>query len=270
MSARTLLGAAGLIASVALLAAAPAHAGRACEEHPVTQTALADALATGQALQAALDATGSDVAMVARQGQDLSKYGLKYSHAGLAFRAAPGQPWRVYELLNECGTADSALWVDGLANFFLEDPFTLDALVVVPPPKMAAKLGEVLRDPAALHAFHGSRYNMVAYPFSTKYQNSNQWVLEVLASAGASDVRIRTREQAQSWLKMVGYTPTEMRIGPMTRLGGRVFKAHVAFDDHPGALRFADRINAVTVDSMLAFLRGRDEGWRVQELKGRR
>lgn len=273
MSARSLPGAAAGIATVALvamLAAAPAHAGRSCEDHPVTQAALTDALVTGQALQTALDATGSDVAVVARQGQDLSKYALKYSHAGLAFRSAPGQPWRVYELLNECGTADSALWVDGLANFFLENPFTLDALVMVPPPKMAARLAEVLRDPAALHGFHGSRYNMVAYPFSTKYQNSNQWVLEVLASAGASDVRIRTREQAQAWLKMTGYTPTEMRLGPLTRLGGRAFKANIAFDDHPGALRFSDRINAVTVDSMLAFVRGRDEGWRVQELKGRR
>ena len=275
MSARTVSGAAGRIALAsalagALLAAAPAHAGRSCEEHPVTQAALTDALATGQALRAALDATGGDVAVIARQGQDLSKYDLKYSHAGLAFRGGPGQPWRVYELLNECGTADSALWVDGLANFFLDNPFTLDALVLVPPPKLAARLGEVLRDPAALHGFHGKRYNMVAYPFSTKYQNSNQWVLEVLAAAEASDVRIRTREQAQSWLKMVGYTPTEMRIGPMTRLGGRVFKAHIAFDDHPSALRFSDRINAVTVDSMQAFLRGRDEGWRVQELKGRR
>ncbi|RFP29664.1 DUF2145 domain-containing protein [Duganella sp. BJB476] len=265
--ARALLGAAGVIA---MLAAAPAHAGRSCEEHPVTQVSLTDALATGQALQAALDATGSDVALIARQGQDLSKYGLKYSHAGLAFRSAPGQPWRVYELLNECGTADSALWVDGLANFFLENPYTLDALMIVPPPKLAAKLGEALRDPAALHGFHGSHYSMVAYPFSTKYQNSNQWVLEVLASAEASDFRIRTREQAQSWLKMAGYTPTEMHIGPLTRLGGRVFKANIAFDDHPNALRFSDRINAVTVDSMLAFLRARDEGWTVQELKGRR
>jgi hypothetical protein len=112
-------GAAGLITVItvigviAMLAAAPARAGRSCEDHPVTQAALTDALATGQALQTALDASGSDVAMIARQGQDLSKYGLKYSHAGLAFRSAPGQPWRVYELLNECGTADSALWVDG-------------------------------------------------------------------------------------------------------------------------------------------------------------
>jgi hypothetical protein len=260
----------GIAALLTVCVAAPAHAGRTCEEQPVTQKSFTDALKAGQNVQAALDASGVDVALVARQGQDLSKYHLKYSHAGLAFRSAPGQPWRVYELLNDCGTADSALWVDGLANFFLDDPFTLDALVMSPPPKVAARLKEALADPAVLHQLHGVKYNMVAYPFSTRYQNSNQWVLEVVASAEASDIRVRSREQAQAWLKMVNYQPTEMNIGPMTRLGGRMFKANIAFDDHPSALRFSDRINAVTVDSVQAFLQARDEGWTVRELKGPR
>lgn len=265
---RRLLGA-GTVALLTLCSAA-AHAGRSCEEQPVTQKSFSNALASGLALQAALDASGEDVALIARQGQDLSKYRLKYTHAGLAYRPAAGQPWRVYELLNDCGSADSALWVDGLANFFLDDPYTLDALVMAPPPKVAARLKQVLADPATLNQLHQIKYNMVAYPFSTRYQNSNQWVLEVVASAEASDIRVRTREQAQAWLKMVGYQPTEMNIGPLTRLGGRMFKANIAFDDHPSALRFSDRINAVTVDSIQAFLQARQEGWRVRELSGPR
>ncbi|XLM22221.1 DUF2145 domain-containing protein, partial [Chromobacterium piscinae] len=32
--------------------------------------------------------------------------------------------------------------------------------------------------------------------------------------------------------------------------GGRMFKANVAFDDHPNELRFADRIQTVSVDSI--------------------
>jgi len=67
---------------------------------------------------------------------------------------------------------------------------------------------------------------------------------------------------------MVGYRPTEMHIGPLARLGGRLFKANVAFDDHPNALRFSGRINVVTVESIMAFVRQRDEGWTVRELKG--
>jgi hypothetical protein len=260
---RALLLAAAMASTATMV---PAHAGRTCEEHVLTATSLGHALDTGQRLQAALDATGSDVALIAREGQDLSKYQLKYSHAGLALRAAPGQPWRVYELLNDCGTADSALWVDGLANFFLDDPFTLDALVMVPPPAVAAKLTQALGDTTGLHRLHGVRYNMVAYPFSSKYQNSNQWVLEVLAYASAGAGQVRTRDEAQAWLKAAGYQATEMRIGTLTRLGGRMFKANVAFDDHPGPLRYAGRINVVTVDSMQTFLAQR-QGWTMQEIK---
>jgi hypothetical protein len=249
--------------------AAPAVAGSACEEKPMSIEALRDALATGARLQAALNASGRDVALIARQGQDLSSYGLKYSHAGLAYRAGPDQPWRVVELLNDCGTAASALWVDGLANFFLDGPFTYDALVMVPPAPAAERLKLVLRDTAQLHRLHQPHYSMVAYPFATAYQNSNQWVLEVLASAGADPGRVATRQEAQSWLQSSGYQPSEMRIGVFKRLGGRMFKVNVAFDDHPDNLRYAGRINTVTVDSLRDFLRLR-HGWSMREISGGR
>ncbi|MBJ7311070.1 DUF2145 domain-containing protein [Rugamonas sp. CCM 8940] len=267
---RPLAWACTALALSAALCVPSAQAGQSCEERPLSSASLSDALATGHAVQTALNASGSDIAIVGRQGQDLSKYGLKYTHVGVAYRGDARQPWRVYELLNDCGTASSDLWIDGLANFFLADPFTLDAILIVPPEKLRAKLAEHLRAPGVLRGLHEAKYNMVAYPFSTKYQNSNQWVLELLAAAEASDVRIRSREQAQAWLKMAGYQPTEMHIGPLTRLGGRIVKANVAFDDHPSALRFSDRINAVTVDSIVAFVRQRDEGWTFTEIKGRK
>ena len=107
-------------------------------------------------------------------------------------------------------------------------------------------------------ALHEAHYNMVAYPFSTQYQNSNQWALEVIAAAEARDAIITTREQAQQWLKFAGYEPTELKLGAMTRLGARVAKANVAFDDHPGELRWSDRIRTVTVDSVFVFIDKRD------------
>ena len=51
-----------------------------------------------------------------------------------------------------------------------------------------------------------------------------------------------------------GYTPTTLKLGPMTRLGGRMSKANVAFDDHPNDKRFSDRIETVTADSVFAWL----------------
>ena len=100
----------------------------------------------------------------------------------------------------------------------------------------------------------------MAYPFSTKYQNSNQWALEVVAAAEARDVVVASREQAQQWLKFAGYQPTELKLDAFTRLGARLTKANVAFDDHPGELRWADQIRTVTVDSVFSFIAGRDPG----------
>ena len=66
--------------------------------------------------------------------------------------------------------------------------------------------------------------------------------------------QIATRDKAQAWLRFKGYEPTTLRIGPLQRLGGRMTSANVAFDDHPSELRFSDRIETVTVDSVFAWL----------------
>ena len=73
-------------------------------------------------------------------------------------------------------------------------------------------------------------------------------------TATGAAATVRTREQAQAWLQFKGYEPTTLRLGALTRLGGRVGSANIAFDDHPSDKRFADRIETVTVDSVLAWL----------------
>jgi hypothetical protein len=77
-------------------------------------------------------------------------------------------------------------------------------------------------------------------------------VIETLA--GAMDPRATDRARAQAWLQAQGYEPHALRLGALTRLGARVGMAHVAFDDHPNAKRFADRIETVTADSVFEWL----------------
>lgn len=86
-----------------------------------------------------------------------------------------------------------------------------------------------------------------------KYQQSNQWAIETLALAMEPGT-VRQRTQAQAWLRFKGYEPTTLRLGPLTRLGGRISAANVAFDDHPNEKRFSDRIETVTVDSVFEWL----------------
>ena len=55
-------------------------------------------------------------------------------------------------------------------------------------------------------------------------------------------------------LRAKGYQPTTLNLGPLTRLGGRVTQANIAFDDHPTAKRFSNRIETVTVDSVFDWM----------------
>ncbi|MFO0443986.1 MAG: DUF2145 domain-containing protein, partial [Betaproteobacteria bacterium] len=112
---------------------------------------------------------------------------------------------------------------------------------------------------------HEPAYSMVAYPWARRYQQSNQWALETLALA--LEPGGDTRERAQSWLRFKGYEPTVLRIPALTRLGARVGSAHIAFDDHPGALRYADHIETVTVDSVFAWLERAQLAGRVQTVR---
>ena len=265
-----------------LVAATSAQAGRPCEEKQQTTRQIELGLNLAQATARQLDASGAQVAILARAGQDLSKYGLQWSHLGFVYKDASQQPaaWRVVHKLNHCGTDHAALYRQGLGEFFLDRPYRYDAAFVVLKPELQQALLPMLADNARVARLNERRYSMVAYPFATTYQQSNQWVLETLAAAavpgvsrsdgplpssltpsggGAGDsltlgaVKER-RQEAQAWLKAQGYQPTDLRLSALERLGGRLTQANIAFDDHPTARRMTRHIDTVTVDSMFAWL----------------
>lgn len=254
-----------LLAAMLLAAAASAHAGQNCEPKPLTVDEAERSLDLAQRSLQALDASGAQVAIIARAGQDLSQYGLRYSHAGLAWRDHPAGRWVVVQLLNDCGTADSALYNDGLGNFFLSGLYRYQALVILPSPAVQQRLAQVLasRTPLGLHE---PKYSMLAYAFSTRYQNSNQWALETLAAASAAPGKVETRAEAQQWLNEAGFRPAGVDVGLGARLGARLFRANVAFDDHPTGPRLRGHFDTVTVDGIAQFVRSHDRGARVLEL----
>jgi hypothetical protein len=242
--------------AIAAFVATPVQAGRSCEERKPSLQSLRRGLDLAQKTQEALEASGAKVVVLARAGQDLSKYKLHYSHLGFAYRQvdAQGQPvWRVVHKLNQCGTADAAVYRQGLGEFFLDDPWRYEAAWVALSPDVQAKLLPVLQDDGRAVAVHHKPYSIVSYAWGQRYQQSNQWAIETLAAAmqpGAAP----TRATAQDWLGANGYRPSTLVIDPLTRLGGRMTAANVAFDDHPPEKRFSDRIETVTVDSVFTWL----------------
>jgi hypothetical protein len=250
LSIRVLIAAATLALS---LTHTPAHAGRSCAAKRPTAQTVENGFALAEKARQALDASGAKVVVLARAGQDLRKYNLRYSHLGFAAKQADGR-WLVTHKLNQCGSAIAHLHRQGLAEFFLDDLFRSEGAFVVPRADVQDALHAILvgSNATRIKQMHVEPYNVVAYPWATRYQQSNQWAIETLALAMES--KMNSRSQAQAWLQFQGYTPTALNIPPLTRLGGRISAANVAFDDHPNEKRFSDRIETVTVDSVFAWL----------------
>jgi hypothetical protein len=247
-----------------LMAAGPAQAGRTCEPGHLSARELADGMELAARTARQLDASGAQVVVLARAGQDLSAYGLRWSHFGLAYRQGDGA-WRVVHKLNACGSDRSDLFRQGLGEFFNDKPFRYEAAYVVPEPALQARLLTLLQDNAALPRLHTARYSMVAYAWGTHYQQSNQWALETLAMA--AEPGINSRADAQAWLRGQGYRPSVLRIDTISRLGARLTRANVAFDDHPTGDRFAGRIATVSVDSVFDWLQRTQRAGPVQTVR---
>lgn len=235
----------------------PALAGRSCDAKKITPQIMESGLTLAEKTLNSLNASGHKVVFLARAGQDLSKYGVRYSHLGFAYQIDDGEgglTWRVLHKLNECGTNLSAIYRQGLGEFFLDDLWKYEAIWIAPSPQVQENVLQLLLDRTRTLGMHHKPYSIVSYYRGLKYQQSNQWAIETLAAAMEPDVT--SREKAQEWLNIKGYQPTTLALGMFTRLGARVTAANVAFDDHPNEKRFTDRIETVTVDSVFSWLLG--------------
>lgn len=240
----------------ALAMSAPAHAGRSCQEVKPDAATVQNALQLALRTREALDASGAQVALVGRVGRDMSKHGLRYSHMAFALRDHPKGRWFLTHMLNQCGTGESALYDEGLGNFFLDDVFAFEAIIVTPTPALQARLLALAASPLPL-ALHERSYSLIAHPFATRHQNSNQWVLEQLAAAMAEPGVVRNRADAQRVLRDHGYRPYDIRIAPFERIGARLFAANVHFNDHSHEEMQSGLYQAVTVESVIRFVEQR-------------
>jgi hypothetical protein len=197
-----------------------------------------------------------EVVLIARMGQNLAQFGLKYSHLGFAVRGLRRGDWAVEHLLNAEDGTRSGIYQEGMVNFYSDQPYRFEAAMLTLPLDIQARLREVLTTYGK--ALHNPSYSLTAYPWSTDVQNSNQWVLEVLATAlrGVEAGTPPTRESAQAWLKEHGYQPSTLHIGLPTQWAGPLLRDSIRFTDQPDEARREGRVQTVTVDSVVDWLHG--------------
>lgn len=206
-------------------------------------------------VRAALAQSGAPAALIARSGTDLSRFGLRYSHAAVALAEGLDTPWAVRQLYYDCAERQPRLYDQGLAGFVLGSD-NADVgyvhLLLLPPDAAAPLAAAALDKPLALGLLN-ARYSANAYPFSTTYQNCNQWVAELLAAATAG---LRSRDEAQAWLRAEGYAPEPVRASPWLMLAGR-FAPWLHFHDHPDELLNAGQVQTSLPDSVYTFAQQR-------------
>jgi hypothetical protein len=235
------------------LVAASAGQARAADCKPVASTfaQVQQAVWAGAALVERLEAADAEVALVARVGTDQSKRGIRYTHAGLSWRDHPAGRWHFVHELNHCGAGTSELFDDGPVNFFLEQPFSYDAWVVVPTAALQRSIVALLRE-GVDRKLHEPSYNAIAHPFRTRFQNSNQWLLELIALALEPEVP-RTRSDAHRVLQRRGFEPARVKLGFFERVGTHNMD-NVSLADHDRSELREGGYLYVSVDSLGAFL----------------
>lgn len=184
-----------------------------------------------------LQASGHRVALIARAGLDLRRFGQRYSHAGISLQASPNTPWSVRQLYYDCDLGQPRLFDQGLPGFLLggADPALGHITVLLLPAAAAQALEATALSRSQALRLLGSRYSANAHAFSTTYQNCNQWVAELLALAwgGLGDAEGADRKAAQQWLQQQGYLPTRMQVAnPLVLLAGLLLP-WLHTDDHP-------------------------------------
>jgi hypothetical protein len=209
----------------------------------------------GTHLKAELERTGARMALVARSGLNLEALATRYSHAGIALRDSAESPWAVRQLYYDCDERRPRIFDQGLLAFVMgtDEAARGSVSILLPPADEAGELARTALDNAAALSLLGGVYSANAHAFSTRYQNCNQWVAELMAVAWGGAVG---REQAQAWLRAAGYEPTRFEVGPMLALAVS-FVPWMERDDHPPIDREQHRFQVSMPASIEAFVRQR-------------
>jgi hypothetical protein len=142
----------------------------------------------------------------------------------------------VRQLYYACDESRPRLFDQGVPGFALgaDAPGKGHVSLVFLDGENGARLERAAADKHLALALLAGQYSANAYAFGTRFQNCNQWVAEILASAwGHLDNADRPRERAQDWLREQGYAAGPVKIPSRWMMFAGQFVPLVHVGDHP-------------------------------------
>ena len=244
------------LAALAVLTASPAFASGS-EKAPIESTKLEPetAAAFSKQVERELAAKGARVALVFRAGQPREQLpeDIDYTHGAFwvyqEIERADGTRMRGYAVYNLYhGDGDKL----PRSQSYLEQDFPYDFMsgstaddvaVIIPDPELQRRLMKVIASPT-YEALHVKDYSLISNVADPKYQNCNEFMLDVIAAAAWE-----TSDYAQIKANLAKYfEPTEIEVGLFKRIFAPVFDDRVKADDHDG------KIMTASYDSLVGFL----------------
>ncbi len=209
-----------------------------------------------------LEGTGHRLALIARKGTNLSRFGVRYSHAGLALEGSRNGPWSVRQLYYACDEGRPRVFDQGLAGFVLgtDDPGLSYVSIVLLPRDAAAPLERTALDDTRAVQGLAPTYSPNAYAFATTYQNCNQWLIELMALAWGAPADDNPRASAQRWLAQQGYDAATVDVGSHMLMAVAPFIPLMRWDDHPIDDLHALRVRTSLPTSIEQFVHARLPG----------
>jgi hypothetical protein len=207
-----------------------------------------------------LERSGGSMALVARSGLALQRFDQRYSHAGVSLKNSPNTPWSVRQLYYACDERRPRIFDQGISGFVLgaNDPAEGYVSIIVLPDAAAHVLEQAALDAQQSLQLLGGSYSANAYAFSQRYQNCNQWLVELMASAwGALAPGADPRGQAQQWLRAQGYVPSTLAVGSRPLMALAALLPWLHSDDHPQEDLAESQFRVSMPESIAAFVHAR-------------
>jgi hypothetical protein len=219
-------------------------------------------------IQAELQTSGTELALVSRAGLQLERFGHRYSHMGVALRTPvhpDDAPWVVRQLYHDCEQSRSRIFDQGLAAFVIgagRADVGFVSWLHLPAQAEALLLARVRSDEQAV-AMLQARYSANSHAWSTLTQNCNQWLAEMLGLAWGETKP--TRAEAQRWLDQAGYQPSVFQLAPWWMALSHAMP-WLSTQDHPSDDLQARRYRVSMPQSIEAFVQQRWPTSRRSEL----